>query len=169
MKLRSWLCQFLISKKSPNPEFNYDIVLSGINLGLFHYNILPFFHSGQVKEGFNISRIRNTLSILSWSASQSSSILIHQISSELSKISAQKILEQEHIIFPLAAPYEYIKSKDTVLGLTLPEFLPGRETLVEIISNSYFKKMIQTITWTKNICMIFLWLKKWTLLQYISI
>ncbi len=27
----------------------YDIVLAGVNLGLFHYNILPFFHSSQIK------------------------------------------------------------------------------------------------------------------------
>lgn len=37
----------------------YDIVLAGVNLGLFHYNVLPFFHSGQIKNGSNISRIRN--------------------------------------------------------------------------------------------------------------
>ncbi len=37
----------------------YDIVLAGVNLGLFHYNVLPFFHSGQIKNGSNIARIRN--------------------------------------------------------------------------------------------------------------
>ncbi len=129
-----------IKKNLQNPDFNYDIVLSGINLGLFHYNILPFFHSGQVKEGFNISRIRNT----------SLDTVMERISEQLYtnspdklralETSAQKILEQEHVIFPLASPYEYVASKETVLGFVLPEFLPGRETLVDIISNSYFKK-----------------------------
>lgn len=38
-----------IKKSLQNPDFSYDIALTGINLGLFHYNILPFFHSGQVK------------------------------------------------------------------------------------------------------------------------
>ncbi len=37
----------------------YDIVLAGVNLGLFHYNVLPFFHSGQIKNGLNISRVRS--------------------------------------------------------------------------------------------------------------
>lgn len=129
-----------IKKNLQNPDFKYDIVLSGINLGLFHYNILPFFHSGQVKEGFNISRIRST----------SLDTIMERISEQLYtsspdklralETSAQKILEQEHVIFPLASPYEYIKSKDTVLGFTPPEFLPGREIFVDVLSNSYFKK-----------------------------
>ncbi len=129
-----------IKKNLQNPDFKYDIVLSGINLGLFHYNILPFFHSGQVKEGFNISRIRST----------SLDTIMERISEQLYtaspdklralETSAQKILEQEHVVFPLASPYEYIKSKDTVLGFTVPEFLPGREIFVDVLSKSYFKK-----------------------------
>ncbi len=39
-----------VKKSIQDPNFSYDIVLTGINLGIFHYNILPFFHSGQAKE-----------------------------------------------------------------------------------------------------------------------
>lgn len=148
-----------IKKNLQNPDFKYDIVLSGINLGLFHYNILPFFHSGQVKEGFNISRIRST----------SLDTIMERISEQLYtsspdklralETSAQKILEQEHVIFPLASPYEYIKSKDTVLGFTPPEFLPGREIFVDVLSNSYFKRGYKRTQEAKTFAWFSVWLK----------
>lgn len=45
----------MVAEQNPT----YDILLTGINLGLFHYNVLPFFHSGQIKNGSNMSRLRN--------------------------------------------------------------------------------------------------------------
>ncbi len=48
-----------IRKNLQDQNFAYDMIISGINLWLFHYNIAPYFHSGQVKEGFNLSRVRD--------------------------------------------------------------------------------------------------------------
>jgi len=104
-----------IKKNLQDPNFSYDIVLSGINLGLFHYNILPFFHSGQVKEGYNISRLRNASldSIMERMTEQ----LYYGAPDKLRnyETNAEKILEQESVFTPLASPYEFVFSKDTVL------------------------------------------------------
>lgn len=37
----------------------YDLLLTGVNLGLMGYNVFPFFHSGQAQTGFNFTKIKN--------------------------------------------------------------------------------------------------------------
>ncbi len=148
-----------IKKSLQNPEFSYDIVLTGINLGLFHYNILPFFHSGQVKWGYNISRTRNSTldSIMERMTEQ----LYFGSPDKLRNYenNAEKILEQEAVFYPLVSPYEYIIAKDTVLWLSVPEFIPGRELLVEILSKSYFKQGYKRSEEQKTFPGFFVWLK----------
>lgn len=89
----------------------YDIVLAGVNLGFFHYNILPFFHSGQIKNGFNISRIRNatldaTMEKLIDRLYYNSPDKLRILETEI-----QKILDAESLFFPLGTPEEswYLK------------------------------------------------------------
>ncbi len=90
----------------------YDIVLAGVNLGLFHYNVMPFFHSGQIKNGFNISRIRNatldsTLEKLIEKLYYSAPDRLRNLEGEI-----QKILESESVFSPIGTPEEawYIKN-----------------------------------------------------------
>lgn len=40
-------------------EKDYDLLLTGVNLGLLGYNVYPFFHSGQAAGGFNFSKLKN--------------------------------------------------------------------------------------------------------------
>ena len=148
-----------IKKNLLNPEFSYDIVLTGINLGLFHYNILPFFHSGQIKDGYNISRLRNPSldSIMERMTEQ----LYYGAPDKLRNFetNAAKILDQEAVFFPLASPYEFIYSKNTVLGLSIPEFLSGRESLVDILAKTYLKEGYKRSEESKTIPGFFVWLK----------
>lgn len=37
---------------------NYDMILAGINLWYFDFNIYPYFHSSQVKSGYNFSNVK---------------------------------------------------------------------------------------------------------------
>lgn len=48
-----------IQSNISKPDYSYDIVLTGVNLGLFYYNV-SFLDSDQIKNGYNISRINNT-------------------------------------------------------------------------------------------------------------
>jgi ABC-type transport system substrate-binding protein len=90
----------------------YDIVLAGVNLGLFHYNVVPFFHSGQIKNGSNIARIRNatldsTMEKLIDRLYDSAPDKLRAIETEI-----QKILETESVFFPIGTPEEswYVKN-----------------------------------------------------------
>lgn len=101
-----------IRKQVAEPTSTYDIVLAGVNLGLFHYDILPFFHSGQIKNGFNISRIRNAT--LDSTMEKLIERLYYNAPDKLRTIETeiQRILESESIFFPLGTPEEswYIKN-----------------------------------------------------------
>lgn len=47
------LNSLLLSKRK-----NYDILLAGVNLSYFKFNIYPYFHSSQIESGYNFSNYR---------------------------------------------------------------------------------------------------------------
>lgn len=104
-----------IRKIVTNQTAPYDIVLAGVNLGLFHYNVLPFFHSGQIKNGFNISRIRNAT--LDSTMEKLVERLYYNAPDRLRTIEAeiQKILDSESVLFSLGTPEESLYIKNYVL------------------------------------------------------
>ncbi len=101
-----------IRKMVVDQNMPYDIVLAGVNLGLFHYNVLPFFHSGQIKNGFNISRIRNAT--LDATMEKLIDRLYYNAPDKLRVVETeiQRILESESILYPIGTPEEswYIKN-----------------------------------------------------------
>ncbi len=56
------------------------------------------------------------------------------------QLGIQKIMEREMVVFTLGSPYEYIETKESILGLKMPEFMAGRENLLDLISRGYFKE-----------------------------
>jgi len=48
-----------LNKKIIGNEKDYDILLVGIDLWVFNFNIFPYFHSSQSKWGFNFSNVKN--------------------------------------------------------------------------------------------------------------
>ncbi len=104
-----------IRKIVTNQTAPYDIVLAGVNLGLFHYNVLPFFHSGQIKNGFNISRIRNAT--LDSTMEKLVERLYYNAPDRLRTIETeiQKILDSESVLFSLGTPEESLYIKNYVL------------------------------------------------------
>jgi hypothetical protein len=104
-----------IRKIVTNQTVPYDIVLAGVNLGLFHYNVLPFFHSGQIKNGFNISRIRNAT--LDSTMEKLVERLYYNAPDRLRTIETeiQKILDSESVLFSLGTPEESLYIKNYVL------------------------------------------------------
>ncbi len=148
-----------IRTKVADQSFTYDILLTGGNLGVFHYNISPFFHSSQIQNGINFSRIKN--STLDTLLTRLTERLYYSIPDKLREIeiSIQKILEDESAVFTFWAPYEYVATKRSLLGLNIPEFLAGRELLVDILSRSYFKEGYRKSEEPKTFIGFFVWLK----------
>jgi hypothetical protein len=56
------------------------------------------------------------------------------------QLNIQKIMERESVLFTFGSPYEFIETKETILGLKFPEFMAGREMLIDILSRGYFKE-----------------------------
>lgn len=140
-----------IKSNLSKPEFSYDIIFTGVNLGLFYYNIAPFLHSSQIKNGYNIVRLRDaTLDTL---LTRLTDRLYYSTPDRLRdiQVNIQKILEREFAVYTLGSPYEFIGTKNTIKGVKVPEFITGREMLVDIMSRAYFKEGYKLSTEPKNI------------------
>lgn len=137
----------------------YDIVFAGVNLGVFHYNILPFFHSGQIKNWLNISRIRSatldsTMEKLIGRLFYNSPDLLRTIETEI-----QKVLDAEAVFYPIGSPEEFWYIKKYALWIRPVSFFSGREMLSELIAKSYFKEGYKRSDEPKTVSWFFLWLK----------
>lgn len=147
-----------LQKNIQNPAFSYDIILTWINLGVFHYNIGPFFHSGQVREWYNLSRVRdarldNLLEKLTDRIYDTAPDKLRAV-----QININKTLEQESLVYALGSPYEYMYAKSSVLGRDVVEFIPGRELLIELVANTYFKEGYKREKDWKNVAGFIEWL-----------
>ena len=134
-----------------NPDFSYDIIFTGVNLGLFHYNAASFLHSSQIKNGYNIVRLRDaTLDTL---LTRLTDRLYYSSPDKLRdiQVNIQKILEREFAIYTLGSPYEFVGTKSTIKGLKIPEFIAGREMIIDTMSRAYFKKGYKLSPEPKNI------------------
>jgi peptide/nickel transport system substrate-binding protein len=82
-------------KKGEKP---YDMILAGINLGYFDYNLFPYFHSSQIKNGYNFSQFKKlSLDILLEEAKSTS----HH---------AEKIAELEKKILEILREEQFVKT-----------------------------------------------------------
>jgi hypothetical protein len=108
-------------------------------------------HSNQIKSGYNISRIKNTN--LDTILNRLTDRLYYSNPDKLreNQLNIQKILEQEFAVYTFGSPYEYIGAKNTIRGIKIPEFLTGREMLIDIMSRAYFKEGYKLSSEPKNI------------------
>lgn len=148
-----------IKSNISNPTFSYDMVLSGVNLGLFYYNVGSFLHSNQIKNGYNMSQIKD--STLDTLLTRLTDRLYYSTPDRLRdiQINIQKILEREFAVYTFGSPYEFIGTKNTIHGIKIPEFLTGREMLIDIMTRGYFKEGYKLSSEPKSIIWFFVWLK----------
>lgn len=148
-----------IQKNIVDPKFEYDIIISGVNLWLFHYNVAPFLHSNNQKTGSNLMWLRdNNLDAL---LSKLTEKLYYNTPDKLRMLQTNilQILEKESVLVTLGSPYEYIAAKPSILELKVPEFIIGRELLSEVLSRSYFKIWYKRSEEQKTLIWFFTWLK----------
>lgn len=147
-----------IQSNMSKSDFAYDIVLTGVNLGLFYYDV-SFLHSNQINNGYNMSRIKDaTLDTL---LSRLTDRLYYDAPDRLRdiQINIQKILEREFVVYTFGSPYEFMGTKNTLRGIKIPEFLAGREMLIDIMSRWYFKEGYKLSSEPKSLIWFFAWLK----------
>ena len=127
-----------ITKKLWNDEENYDMLLAGINLGYFNFNISKYFYSWQIREGKNLSKIKN---------SDLDNILEDLKSSLLTKdkmIELQKaivgVLQKEAVFKPLYSPYYSNLVIKNIEWYELEELIPSDSYRFAPLSKSYILK-----------------------------
>lgn len=119
-------------------EKNYDVILTGINLGLFDYNIFPFFHSGQAEKGFNFSKIKNvTLDILleRLKSSQMNSESLKHIETEI-----LTLLGKENVVFTLYSPYNSFFIDKSLKQVKTVNVIPYSSSIYDIGSSIYTRE-----------------------------
>lgn len=148
--------QAIISKG----EKEYSMILTGINLGLFDYNIFPFLHSGQAEKGFNFAKLKNIpLDILLEKLKSS------QLNSESLKYLQSQILEilkKENVFVPLYSPYNYYFIDKNLKQLKKVPVLPYSSSLYDTAENIYIKEQFTIKFEGKSVWGMIDWLKKYS-------
>jgi RAB protein geranylgeranyltransferase component A len=118
------------------------MILAGINLWYFPFNLFPYLHSSQVKNWYNFSNIRKTsldilLEELKWDTLPNTRI-------EPIQSKVLQILEKEQILKTLYTPKTSILIDKNIKNTQLKEYIPNKSIRSEILSNMYIldKKII---------------------------
>ena len=115
---------------------DYDMIVWWINLWYFDFNIFPYFHSSQAKNGYNFSNIRKTsldiiLEELKWNIKSKEEIII------LEK-KVLDILKKEQIIKTLYTPKIKLLVDKNIKNSSLSRYnIPNKSIRSEILNNSY--------------------------------
>lgn len=150
----SWRMEEIVKKW----EKSYDLLLTWVNHWMFYYNISPFFHSWQAKQGFNFSKIRSI----------NLDILLEKLkSSELEedKIKAiekesLEIFKNEAILKTFYSPYSRFFVDKNIKDILNIDIIPYTYQTYEITKNWYIKEDLVINYTDKNIDNFIKWIKK---------
>jgi len=121
-----------INKKT---KLDYDMILIWINSWFFNFNLFPYFHSSQVKDWYNMSKLKKLnldilLEELKWNNLAKDKVF------ELEK-KVLDILKNEQLIKTLYTPFINNLVDKNIKNYFLPKELPSKSLRVESIYNSY--------------------------------
>ncbi|QFR39693.1 hypothetical protein A9Q91_05735 [Candidatus Gracilibacteria bacterium 28_42_T64] len=116
----------------------YDIILAGVHLGHFNYNIFPYFHSSQVKSGYNFTSIRKT----------SLDILLEELKGDINSVGQiekieKKVLDiisNEQVISTLYTPKINLLIDKNIKNIHLPTYLPHKSLRSSFLNTAYKKE-----------------------------
>jgi hypothetical protein len=115
----------------------YDIFVVSVNLGFIGVNLTPYFHSGQVQDGFNFSGIKNPSLDPLLEEVSTKELPFDQKIKVLKKIS--DIIRQENISIPLRLYTSKVGTDILVKDFILPEILPESKHIKETLLKSFMQ------------------------------
>ncbi|MDP2090683.1 MAG: ABC transporter substrate-binding protein [Candidatus Gracilibacteria bacterium] len=125
-------------RETLSEKSSYDMVLTGVNLGYFDYNIFPYFHSSQLKSGYNFSNIKKTsLDIL---LEDLKSGIKTQEEMDKTKDKVLEILKAEKIVKTLYTPKINLLIDKNIKNVELPSKLVNNSARKEIFNSMYTKE-----------------------------
>lgn len=126
-----------LGKKIAQWEKEYDMILIGIDGGYFPYQILPYFHSSQAKDGYNFSNTKN-LNLDLILEELKSNILGKEKLEELEK-KVNEIISQKQMVRPLYTKVYHVAIDNNLKNFTLPNQISNSLAVIDSILESYIK------------------------------
>ncbi len=118
-----------------NSSDSYDLMLAGINLGYFDYNIYPYFHSSQAKSGYNFANIKK-LSLDLILEDINSNKLSQEKLKEMQE-TALNILKDEQIVKTLYTPINNLLVDKNIKNFSISDSLPSQVSRFNYLSKVY--------------------------------
>lgn len=123
---------------------DYDIALLGINLGYFDSNLYPYFHSSQVKNGYNFANFKKLgLDIL---LEELKSNNLSTTKREELEEKILEILEEENILKVYYTPKLHLLADKNIKNFSFPSYLPDSKHRYYSLLSAYLteKRIIQS-------------------------
>lgn len=117
---------------------NYDIFITGINLGYLGTYIMPYFHSGQAQNGFNFSLVRNPALDIFLEELKTKDLPIEGRTRTFEKIN--DILKKESVLVPIGTSPLVSFIDKNIQDFNTPAFLPSAVFIDNAILRSYINK-----------------------------
>lgn len=135
----------------------YDLLLTGVNLGLMGYNVFPFFHSGQAQIGFNFSKIKNPDLDTLLEELKTKDLGEEGLRAVRERVLA--ILKREAVVLTFTRPAVPYSIDRGVRKARIVETLPTSSYLYDVLENSYVKESRLADFNTKSVSGYFEWFK----------
>jgi hypothetical protein len=116
----------------------YDLLLTGVNLGLMGYNVFPFFHSGQAQTGFNFTKVKNPSLDALLEELKSKDLGETGLKSARERILA--ILKREAVVLTLSRPIVPYSIDRAVRNAKIVGTLPSSPYLFDMLEGAYIKE-----------------------------
>lgn len=127
-----------LTKDLRDEKVGYDMVVIGVNLWYFDFNMFPYLHSSQIESGYNFSNIKNL----------NLDILLEEVrGNNLSKTKIleleEKVLEivkEEQIMKTLYSPKLRLLVDKNIENYSLASYIPDNIYRLDPLINSYITK-----------------------------
>jgi ABC-type oligopeptide transport system substrate-binding subunit len=131
----------------------YDMILAGIDLWYFSHNIFPYFHSSQVKNGYNFSNIKKAL--LDNNLKDLKESFKNKEKKEEIQIKVLNILKEEQVVKTLYSPKQKLIVDKNIHISPFPTILQSKNMRTVLYDKLYTnEKRVINVDW-KNIFWFF--------------
>lgn len=114
---------------------NYDLILVWLNLWYFNYDLFPYLHSSQVKNGYNLANFKKSTLDESLELLRSSSL--SDPDEKIQKENIVNILSEEQILKSIYQPTERLLVDKNIKNFRFWEYLPNYTERINYIRWAY--------------------------------
>ncbi len=116
----------------------YDMIITGINLWYFDFNIFPYMHSSQAESGYNFSNLKRTsLDLLL--EELKSNIYWEERINEIQQ-SVSDILKEEQVVKTLYTPKINLLIDKNIKNTSFIDYIPNKALRSYIINEAYIRE-----------------------------